>query len=297
MSALAVEAAARGTVLCLIVWLAMKALRPRNPHLEKIVWVTVVMGSLALPLLITLNVVPAIQTQYILVLPALPVSVTETFKNHADVFLFLYSLIALALVLRFSVAWVQMWRIRRDAKTLRFSAETLYDIRMSPRISSPATFGRTILLPPACSDWPASTWQAVLSHERAHVRRRDSYLQWLVHLHACIFWINPLAWWLQRRLSLLAENLSDDEAIAELGSRPAYAEVLLQLAAAQSPSPVSLAMAHCNVPARIERIISETSALSAPKLLQRILCVTWLMPVVAMAAMPFHECWFAFIGL
>lgn len=297
MSAPVVEAAVRVTLLSLIVWSAMKILRPKNVYLEKTIWITAVLGSLAIPPLIALDAVPAIHSSYVLVVPAAPSRFIGALENYADAASSLYLMIAGVFVLRFAVAWIRMWRVRRKAEVLRWSADASHDIRISPCVSSPATFGRTILLPTASIDWPASTWRAVLSHERAHVRSRDCHLQWLVHLHACIFWINPLAWWMQRRLCLLTENLSDDEAAAELGSRPAYAEVLLQLASAHSRPPVSLAMAQCNVSARIERMISEIPVMNSPTLLHRLLCVAPLVPIVTMAALPLHECSFVFIGL
>ena len=56
-------------------------------------------------------------------------------------------------------------------------------------------------------------------------------MQWLAQLHRCVFWFNPLAWWLANRLALLSEHISDAAALQETHERAAYAEVLLGFAA------------------------------------------------------------------
>ena len=73
------------------------------------------------------------------------------------------------------------------------SVTTPDDVRISARVRSPATFGTTILLPVDAHAWPADRLDAVLAHERAHVRSRDGYWSWLAQFHAAIFWFNPLA--------------------------------------------------------------------------------------------------------
>ena len=103
-----------------------------------------------------------------------------------------------------------MWRVSRAAQPMT----TPDDVRLSARVRSPATFGTTILLPVDAHAWPADRLDAVLAHERAHVRSRDGYWSWLAQLHAAVFWFNPLGWWLQRRLEALAETTSDDAVVA-----------------------------------------------------------------------------------
>ncbi len=45
------------------------------------------------------------------------------------------------------------------------------DVRVSPLVSGPVTFGSTILLPPEHSGWDVAKRWAVLAHEGAHVRQ------------------------------------------------------------------------------------------------------------------------------
>ena len=56
------------------------------------------------------------------------------------------------------------------------------------------------------------------------------------HLNRCLFWFHPLAWWLERTLATTAEQVADEEAIAVLGSRTAYAGILLDMARAVAPA-------------------------------------------------------------
>ena len=66
-----------------------------------------------------------------------------------------------------------------------------------------------IVLPPNWRDWPAGKLEAVLTHEHEHARRRDPLVQWLALLNRAVFWFHPLAWWLERRISALAEEACD----------------------------------------------------------------------------------------
>jgi hypothetical protein len=69
--------------------------------------------------------------------------------------------------------------------------------------------------------------QAVLAHELSHVVRKDARTRALAAIHRSVFWFNPLAWWLERHLALLAEQASDDAALHAGADRVFYAEVLL----------------------------------------------------------------------
>jgi len=67
-------------------------------------------------------------------------------------------------------------------------------------------------------------------HEREHIRRRDPLLQWLAVLNCCIFWFHPVAWWLERKLNLLAEEACDAAVLARGYSPQTYSTYLIELA-------------------------------------------------------------------
>ena len=134
-------------------------------------------------------------------------------------------------------------------------------------ISVPVTVGflhPKIVLPAGWRDWPAEKLAAVMAHEQGHVRRADWAIAAMAGLNRCLFWFHPLAWWLERRLAVLAEQACDDAAVLELGTREPYAEALLDMAAAVKTGHgrlvwEAMAMAKtAEVRRRIDRILDET---------------------------------------
>ena len=67
----------------------------------------------------------------------------------------------------------------------------------------------------------------MLAHEVSHVARRDALAQRLALIHRAVFWFSPLAWWLERHLADLAEQASDEAALAGGMDRTRYAGALL----------------------------------------------------------------------
>jgi tetratricopeptide (TPR) repeat protein len=87
-----------------------------------------------------------------------------------------------------------------------------------------------ILLPAESKHWDAEKLAAVLAHEREHVLRRDPLVEWLALLNRGIYWFHPVAWWLRRKLSTLAEQACDEAVLSSGCDRIVYAELLLELA-------------------------------------------------------------------
>lgn len=94
----------------------------------------------------------------------------------------------------------------------------------------PATVGigrPLILLPSTWREWNRQKLEAVLAHEISHVARHDAFSQLLSKLHCALFWFSPLPWWLDRQITELAEQASDEAALAGGADRKLYAETLL----------------------------------------------------------------------
>ena len=304
MLALIIEAALRSLALGIVVWLAMLALRPRNPYLHKTIWITVLLASIAMPFVLKWGLAPRFDVPtYFTVFAqsgdgAARAAAGSTAFNASSLFAtlpiraitFVYVAICLGLLVRFAVGLLGIWRIRRAATAMArasvdsSAASDPFDIRVSAKILSPATFGSTILLPASSNDWSERKLAAVLSHERSHVKNRDCYVQWLARLNACIFWFNPLAWWLQRRLAELAETTSDDAVIEAMADRTEYADVLLEIARDPIPGRVVMSAARPNLVARIDRIISNVPPASPPRRWVRGLAVALLIPPFIVAA-------------
>ncbi|HUN25842.1 MAG TPA: M56 family metallopeptidase [Steroidobacteraceae bacterium] len=285
MIALILEAAARSTLLIALVALALALARPGNPHLHKLLWTTVAAASLLMPALLAVHVTPAIHAP---VRPLTVLAAAAAPPGHAWVrsgIELAYLATALGLLGRYGVGWMRLWRTCRNAQACREPWASGLDVRVSSRIGGPATFGTTILLPSGSSGWSEPQRDAVLAHERAHVRNRDCWVLWLARLNAACFWFNPLSWWLTRRLSALAEQTSDDAAVVALGDRAGYAEILLALGAGRA-SPLAAAMARPRLSSRIERVLSGAAPAAALKRSQRLLALVLIAPAVALAAAP-----------
>lgn len=103
----------------------------------------------------------------------------------------------------------------------------------SPDVAVPMTVGvvrPVVLLPPSWRTWDAQTLSAVLAHETAHVRRRDPAITMAARLNRVLFWMHPLAWWLERTVTATAEQACDETAARAIGVPSRYAEILLAMA-------------------------------------------------------------------
>ena len=72
--------------------------------------------------------------------------------------------------------------------------------------------------------WPTSLikqdhsdkWLGVVVHELAHLKRRDHWVAWLELIAACLWWWNPLFWYVRRRLLETAESACDSWVVSSL---------------------------------------------------------------------------------
>ena len=170
-----------------------------------------------------------------------------------------YIAVAAILLLRLCVGVGLALRLKSRAQRIELAfLPPDADARVSSRLVNPATIASSIILPRHYAQWSAATLRVVLSHEFAHVRQKDFYVQLLAGVHCALFWFNPFSWWLQRQLSDLGEALSDHAASQQADSRASYAEILLGFAAGNPPPFTAVAMARgSNLTPRIERLLSD----------------------------------------
>jgi TonB family protein len=288
------EALANAALRMLLVgaaaWLVLRIFRARNPHVEALVWRMLLLAGLLLPVLLYSGLTPKFEA---LELPAAVSTMVTAGAGDVNIsavtvpastvwglLATIYLAVALALIARLAAGLVGMWRVSRAARPM----PTRDDVRISARVQSPATFGSIILLPAEAQEWPAERLDAVLTHERAHVRSRDGYWSWLARLHAAIFWFTPLAWWLQRRLETLAETTSDDAVVAARHDPVEYAALLLDFARHPNSRSVVMSVAESNLSERIERLLARTPPASALPRAARWAALALLVPVVVFAA-------------
>ena len=145
------------------------------------------------------------------------------------------------------------------------------ELRLACDDTGPITWGISrpvILLPRAATFWPRERLHAVLLHELAHIRRRDSLVQAAALVISAFYWPNPLVWMGARALRREAEIAADDSVIIA-GMKPSsYAGELLRLAEefrAGQPAlaTLSLYMAERSaLAARVESVLAPTSVRS-----------------------------------
>jgi beta-lactamase regulating signal transducer with metallopeptidase domain len=162
---------------------------------------------------------------------------------------------------------------------------TSVDLRCSTEVSSPVTICSAIVLPVDYITWDREKLRVVLAHERSHILQKDFYLQLLAGVYAAVVWFSPLGWWLKRKLSDLAEAISDRAGLEEASDPTSYAQILLEFAAAPRPTLIGVAMAHSgSLSRRIERLLNEVSFRQAFAGSRSALVAVLVVPVTLFAA-------------
>ena len=145
--------------------------------------------------------------------------------------------------------WGRHWRPLRSAlrSATRLALGPACDaggltVMSSPSAFEPGVVGilRPVLLMPEglVERLAPAQLDAIVAHERAHVRAHDNLLA-VVHMAVeAIFWFHPLVWWIERRMIDERERACD-EAVVRAGKRPAdYAAGILAVCRWSIESPV-----------------------------------------------------------
>ena len=142
-----------------------------------------------------------------------------------------YLVVVAVMLLQLAGGWLTARRLALLATPIELPGGVI--AAESNLLVSPMTIGITrprIVLPVSWRTWPLQTRGAVLAHEAAHVRRRDPLVSFVARVNRCLFWFNPLAWWLERTLTANAEHTCDEAAVRAVGEPRRYADVLLEMA-------------------------------------------------------------------
>jgi beta-lactamase regulating signal transducer with metallopeptidase domain len=217
-----------------------------------------------------------------------PVAPSRASLSISKIILLLYLAVAGAFLIRLGcglIAAVRLWRRAKPISGMLLATEDRsVDLRCSSEVSSPVTICSAIVLPADYATWDEKKLRVVLAHERSHIRQRDFYLQLLAGVYAAVVWFSPLGWWLKRKLSDLAEAISDRAGLEEAADRATYAQILLEFAAAPRPTLTGVAMArNGSLSRRIERLLNEVSFRQAFAGSSRALAAVLVVPVVLFA--------------
>jgi RND family efflux transporter MFP subunit len=282
------EWALRSAILILSGALLLKALRVKDPSVRLAAWTAMLCGSLAIPALhAVLPKAPLTVMRAASGPVGSPTKVYEVTQTPVSAFprpdlreerrgagvvkrfnwtraaVTTYVLVALGLLLRLCFGLALSLRLLRASRATGQVTEG-FEIRESDRVATPVTLGiarPAIVLPDDWGQWDTAKLDAVLAHERSHIRRHDSAVQLLSAIHRALLWHSPLSWFLHQRIVRTAEEASDDAALAVASDRAFYAEVLLDFMQrrARRPNWQGAPMArYGRADARIHRILDET---------------------------------------
>lgn len=223
------------------------------------------------------------------VAPQPATSPRSTGRSILTAILWLYLGVAGVLVVRLLCGLVVALRLLHTATPIAADARVPQSeylrLRASTRVASPVTICSSIVLPADYESWDSEKLRIVLAHERSHIRQGDFYIQLLAGLYAAAVWFSPLGWWLKRKLSDLAEAISDRAGLEEAADRASYAKILLEFAAAPRPTLIGVAMARSgSLSRRIERLLNDASFRQAFAGTRRGLAAVIVVPIALFAA-------------
>jgi beta-lactamase regulating signal transducer with metallopeptidase domain len=157
-----------------------------------------------------------------------------------------YFVPALLLAFRLLRAAALSRAIVRRATPVDLSTAHRACVLETPEVQTPVCVGffrSTILLPPAWRAWPADQLRAVLTHELAHVARRDVLWQAVARVACALYWPHPLVWYAARKMRIEREFACDDSVVRAGASPTRYSRWLLDLACDLKSARLGLAMA------------------------------------------------------
>jgi HEAT repeat protein/beta-lactamase regulating signal transducer with metallopeptidase domain len=161
-----------------------------------------------------------------------------------------FGTVRLAWQARTRTAVGEPWRTLADELGAELGLRGRVALIRGDREAMPMAWGLVrpaVLLPAGAEEWPAARRRAVLTHELAHVKRRDCLTQALAHLACAVYWFHPLAWLAARRMRAERERACDDLVLRAGARRSDYADHLLEMArglrACRHPALATVAMA------------------------------------------------------
>lgn len=126
-------------------------------------------------------------------------------------------------------------------------------------LEAPAVIGwfRPIVLLPvtALSGLSEDQLAAVISHELAHIRRLDSFVNLFQIAAETLLFYHPAVWWLNKRIRAERENCCDDAALAVCGDPIEYARALTLMEEWRQRPALAMAANRSPLVARVARLL------------------------------------------
>jgi TonB family protein len=259
------------SAILLLAWGADLAARRQAAAVRHAIWTCAILACLAFPALRTIaprrRAPPAPAVAMIAVSPAPPVHVSVTGEPSIGVaeiagWIWLAGSLICGFVLIADV--LRMRKILRASRRVPIRAPV--PVRMSAHAAGPFLAGflePAIILPADFDSWPPQRRRAVLMHEFAHVRRRDSLMLLASRILTAAYWFHPLCWLAARRARMESERACDDAAL-RLGFAPSsYAGHLVSIARMFNPQPAIPMAAMSQLESRVKSILNPSAKRSS----------------------------------
>jgi len=129
----------------------------------------------------------------------------------------------------------------------------------SRNLQTPAAVGwfRPVIFLPLSAITGLSPGQldAVITHELAHIKRLDSFVNLFQIAVETLLFYHPAVWWLSKRIRAERENCCDDVALSVCADPAAYARALASMAEWQIAPALAMAVNRSPLAARVARIL------------------------------------------
>ncbi len=143
------------------------------------------------------------------------------------------------MLIRLGVGWCRIRRICSQATPVaqhRYSEYThdrKLKILLTSELSGPVCFGvfRPVIVLPRqiAENHSGKDLQMVLTHELAHIKRRDCWINFFQRILESVFFFHPLVWLASRRLTQQREQICDNYVLADGTSADDYTMLLSRI--------------------------------------------------------------------
>ena len=182
-----------------------------------------------------------------LVVPMAPMPHSLPVRDWKSLLVVIWAVGAFVIVARWFLAVLGAWRLVQRAEPVydldwlelkervAFGMDLRRPVRLlrSDRLTVPVAggvFDPVVVLPPEADEWDEDRREVVLTHEMAHIVRRDCLTQSLAQGSLALHWFNPLAWITYRRFMVDREHACDDYVLNHGARASDYAQHLVQIA-------------------------------------------------------------------
>jgi beta-lactamase regulating signal transducer with metallopeptidase domain len=150
-------------------------------------------------------------------------------------------------------------RVRCLALERRLGITRVIQYFESRDLETPAAVGwfRPVIFLPLSAITGLSPGQldAVITHELAHIKRLDSFVNLFQIAAETLLFYHPAVWWLSKRIRAERENCCDDVALSVCADPAAYARALASMAEWQVAPALAMAANRSPLAARVARIL------------------------------------------